>query len=199
MTAVFQRRNQFQPAQWNQLTRVSEDPATVRVDENQSQQPGAYATNNFYRPCETETAYANNMHELMHQYRVTSPNQCYIPVDTQMRYAPLTNQGEIYQLFTRPYNAVPYMGSGQNSGANKDLESRLIMGESTTTYKACEPLSEATINRFQCLPDYGNPQRVSHVIPPFLWGGENSRDHVRRVNYERFCANLRNKRLANKK
>jgi len=188
-----------QTAQWNQLTRVGEDPCTVRVDEAQSQLPGSYFTNNFFRPCETEQQYAGNMTELLHQYKVYSPDQCHIPVDSQLRHSPLTNQREIYQLFTRPYNAVPYMGAGQNSGCNKDLESRLIMGENTTTYKACESLSEATIDRFQCLPDYGNPQRVTHVIPPFLRQGENTRDYIRRVGSDRFCTNLGNNRIVNRK
>lgn len=186
-------------AQWNQINNVREDPCARQVSETQSQLPGNYNTNNFFRPCETSKQYSAMMTEPLHQYKVYSPDNCHIPVDSQLRYAPLTNQGEIYQLFTRPYQSVPYMGAGQNSGCQRDLESRLIYSENTTTYKACEPLSEATVDRFQCLPDYGNPQRINHVIEPWVRAGENTRDYVRRVNYDKFCTNLGNNRIVNRK
>jgi hypothetical protein len=186
-------------SQWNQLNNIRQDPCTRTIDERQSQQAGAYNTSNFLRPCETNKQYSANMTEPIHQYKVYQPSQCHIPVDTQLRFSPLTNQGEIYQLLTRPYVSVPYMGAGQNNSCLRDVESRLIFGDSTTTYKPCEPLSEVTVDRFQCLPDYGNPQRVEHVIPRFLWGGENTRDYVRRVTYDKKCRNSRNNRIVNKK
>jgi len=187
-----------QPAQWNQLNNLREDPCARQVDETQSQLPGAYLTSNFFRPCESSQEYSAHMTEPLHQYKVYGPDMCHIPVDSQFRYAPLTNQGEIHQLFTRPYQTVPYMGAGQNSGCNKDLESRLIYSEATSTNKPCQAVSEATIDRFQCLPDYGNPQRVVHTIEPWVRGGTNTRDYVRRVNYDKFCTNLGNKQIVNK-
>ena len=181
------------------MTNLREDPCARQIDEAQGQLAAHYYVNNFYRPCETNEEYSARLTEPMHQYKVYAPSMCHIPIDSQLRYAPLTNQGEIYQLFTRPYVSVPYMGAGQNSACNKDLESRLLFGESTTTYKACEPLSEATIDRYQCLPDYGNPQRVEHVVEPWIHGGENTRDYVRRVNHDRWCKNMENVRIANRR
>jgi hypothetical protein len=188
-----------QYAQWNQHTGVNDDRCTVKVGEAQSQRPNSFVTSNFYRPCETSGQYAINMTEPGHQYSVQGPSQCNIAVDSQLRYATMTNQGQMMkQMYTRPYVAVPYMGSGQNCAMNKDVESRLIYAEDTTQNKPCEYTSGATISRYLPLPDYGNPQRYTHVIPPWVNGGENSREYIRNVNFVKFCANKQNTKLANK-
>ena len=79
------------------------------------------------------------------------------------------------------------MGAGQRSTNEQDVESKLIMGLTTTDFRPCEGHTEATINRFYHLPEYGNPQRVKHVVEPWTRGGEHTRDYVRRVkcNYTR--------------
>jgi hypothetical protein len=198
MTKVLSGQYGRGPAQWNQLTNLNEDLCARTVSERQSQLPGSYVTSNFLRPCESPAQYSANMTEPLHQYKTYAPDACRISTDTQLRAGAPTNLGEIYQLFTRPYHGA-YMGAGTNSGCNRDLESRLLFGTPTTTYKACEPLSEVSINTFYSLPDYGNPQRVEHVIPPFPWGGIASRDAIRRINHDKFCKNQGNKRYANRK
>ena len=190
----------FQPvAQWNQITNINQDPCTRAGSETQSQLPGSYTTSNWLRPCETQKQYGVNMTEPIHQYKVYQPDACAIPVDSQLRVGTMTNGGEIYQLFTRPYLGA-YQGAGTNCGAGvqKDIESRLLFGTPTTTYKPCEPLSEVTINRFDCLPSFGNPQRVQHIVEPWVRGGEASRDYVRRVSYDKFCTNKCNRALLKK-
>ena len=131
-----------QPSQWNQITNVREDPCSRQVSETQSQLPNNYVTNNFFRPCQSQQQYAATMSEPFHQSAVYQPDNCHIPIDSQLRYAPLTNQGEIHQLFTRPYTGTPYMGAGTNSNCSRDLESRLIYSDSTQNKdKACNSSS----------------------------------------------------------
>jgi len=92
------------------------------------------------------------------------------------------------------------MGAGQASLGNKDIESELYHGLDTRggPRKACDVLSGVSIDRFECLPEYGNPQRVQHVVEPWIRGGDNTRDHVRRVNYERRLKNSKNSKVINK-
>ena len=182
---------------WNGITRVEEDLCAQSVGELESQLPGCYYTNNFFRWCESQNQYANLMTEPMHFYKVYR-NACRVDTDSVLRYADLTNKGEIYQLFSPVYKTVPYMGAGQRSLHNKDIEAQLQQGLTTTTYKSCEPTSGVFINRYQCLPDYGNPQRVEHTIEPWVRGGEYTRDYVRRVNYEKYCLNLQNNNIINR-
>lgn len=188
---------------WNQITRVGEDLCTQAIDEMQSQLPGYYYTNNFFRWCESQEQYANLMAEPAQFYKPYR-NACRVDTDSVLRYADLTNKGEIYQLFTKPYATVPYMGAGQRSLSNKELESQLQQGHTATIYKPCEPTSGVTYNRFQCLPDFGNPQMndpvtgLSRVIEPWVRGGEVTRDYVRRVNYEKHCLNRLNNNEINR-
>jgi len=190
------------PPIWNHITRVSEDPCTQRVDEMQSSLPGCYNTNNFFRYCESQNQYSNLMTEPGHFYK-TYRNACNIDTDSVLRNSELTNKGEIYNLYTRPYRQAPYKGAGSNSTNPelRDLESRLLQGHYDPTDKACERTSGITYNRMQCLPDYGNPQREIHVIQELVFPtrqGENTRDYVRRVNYEKACLNRANNNLVNR-
>lgn len=186
---------------WNNITNINEDPCTQRVDEMQSALPGCYHTNNFFRYCESQNQYSNLMTEPGHYYKPYR-NACQVDTDSVLRYADLTNKGEIYELYTRSYKQVPYMGAGSNS-TDPDLrvlESQILQGHATTNDKPCERTSGITYNRMHHLPDYGNPQRLVHVLEDLFWvrPGENTRDYVRRVNYEKACLNRVNNNIVNR-
>jgi len=183
---------------WNGLSRINEDPCTVKVDETQSQVPGCYNTNNFFRWSTTQKEYADYMMEPAH-YQKVYRDACSIDADSELRLAPPTNYGQIQQLYRAPYTTVPYMGAGSAPTANIGLESELMQGMTNTTFKSCEPTSGVTINRFQCLPDFGNPQKVERIVPVWVRGGENTRDFVRRVNYDKYCMNQANNNIVNRR
>jgi len=184
---------------WNGLSRLSQDYCAQTLEEKQSQEPGVYMISQpGWRWCETQKQYSQYMSEPVHWYKQYR-NACNVNQDSELRYSKLTNKGQVQQLMTRPYNTVPYMGSGQRSLNNKDIESRLIMGTPTTTYKSCEPTAGVSIDRFTPLPEYGNPQRIQHVLDPWSRSStSNTRDYVRRVNYQRRIENMKNNQRVNK-
>lgn len=172
---------------WNDQTRLRYDSETRKVYDNESKGPGMYSLGTpGLRGCESQNTYAQHMQEPLHwqkQYR--SP--CYVDQDSVLRHSSLTDRRFIHQLMTRPYLGVPYMGAGQNTSNYKDVESSLIQGLDTRggPRKACDVLSGVSVDRFECLPEYGNPQRVQHVVEPWIRGGANTRDYVRRVKYRK--------------
>lgn len=109
----------------------------------------------------------------------------------------LTNKRDLNQLYVRPYLGQ-YMGAGTASVKDEDLvlESVLRQGSSTKLRnKTSEPVQGAPLGRFECLPEFGNPQRLVHILsPPISIGGWQdrigapTRDYVRRVDYYRRCA-----------
>jgi hypothetical protein len=148
-----------------------------------------------YRWQETPEQYAELNSEPMH-YPKQYYNASAVKEENSLIYAPLTNMRYINQLLHRPYLGA-FMGVGQPSAHNKDTESELLMGLDTRggPRRACDVLSGVSIDRFFCLPEYGNPQRVQHIVPPWIRGGDNTRDYVRRVNYEAKCLNRKNNRI----
>lgn len=96
------------------------------------------------------------------------------------------------QLFTRPHVTVPYMGRGPG---NPYLETQLLPGEDTSQKRACNTLSEITINNmFTPLVDHlhDNVQNPDHIIPEdalagWTRGGNPSRLLVRDVSYLEKC------------
>lgn len=184
--------------EWNSLTRLSQDVCAQSLDEKQSQQPGLYHVQTpGYRWHESGKSYASLMSEPLHYYKVYR-NASEIDTNTSLTYSTLTNQKYINQLFTRPYLGN-FQGAGQRSLGNKDLETQLFYGLDTRggPRKACDVLSGVSIDRFECLPEYGNPQRVQHIIEPWVRGGDHTRDYVRRVNYEQQCLNRANDKAIN--
>lgn len=185
-------------AEWNSLTRLSQDICAQTLEEKQSQQPGLYKVQTpGYRWCESSNSYSQLMSEPTHYYKQYR-NACNVTKDNDLRFAPLTNRRYINQLFTRPY-AGSFQGAGQRSLNNKDVESQLIHGLDTRgwTLRSGDSLAGVSIDRFETLPEYGNPQRVQHVVEPWIRGGDNTRDYVRRVNYEKQCMNRKNNQIIN--
>lgn len=215
---------------WNGLNNLRDDLCAQNLYEYQSQLPGCYRTDNFFRWCETQDQYANLMTEPAQFYKPYR-NACKVDVESVLRNAELTNKGEIYQLFTKPYVTVPYMGAGsgvpntpvpigqgqaqnqqgiaagcmqtggataQSNGSLIALESQIQQGYITENKQACNPTSGVTINRFDCLPVHGNGQRVEHIIPAWVNGGENTRDYIRRIDYQKHCMNALNNNIINR-
>lgn len=186
---------------WHDQSRLKYDPCARKAYDAQSVGSGKYKVNtpgykwNEHSPAE----YAANMSEPIH-YQKQHRSAHHIDKDSELRYADLTDKRYIHQLMTRPYLGA-YMGAGQNSQNNKDVESELIQGLDTRggAQRSCDVLAGVSIDRFECLPEYGNPQRVQHIVEPWTRGGENTRDYVRRINYEAKCLNSQNNKLINKK
>jgi hypothetical protein len=173
---------------WHMKTNLKDDKCYVNLDDNESQEPGCYQTDNFYRLCDTSADYANLMSEPFLFYKPYR-SACRVNIESELRNAELTNMRQLYPLYTTPYLTVPYMGAGQNSLYNKEIESQLLQGLTAHSFKPCSPTSGVTINRFDCLPDYGNPQKVEHIIEPWNRSGDPTRDYIRRVNYTKACFN----------
>lgn len=177
--------------QWDDQTRLSGDRCAVAARDKVSTDIKDYRLETAgLRSCETQSQYAVHMSEPAH-YQAVYHSPCYVVAESELLHAPLTNPRVKNQLFQRPYLGA-YSGAGQRSLQNTDLESGLIYGNSTRTQKPCGDISEASIDRFQCLPEYGNPQRVQHIVEPWIRGGDATRDYVRRVNYEAHCLNSKN-------
>ena len=187
---------------WNHIGNIREDLCTQRIDEMQSALPGCYYTNNFFRACESQDQYSNLMTEPGHFYKPYR-NACQIDVESVLRNAELTNKGEIYNLYTRAIQQVPFKGAGQNSvnADLRELETQLIQGHTTQTgEKSCESTSGISQNRMMCLPSFGNPQRLANVIQPVSHRqGIPSRDLIRRIDYEKMCLNRENNNRINQR
>jgi len=138
-----------------------------------------------YYWCQSQKKYVKLLNDRGHfqkEYR----SGCHIDADSKLRYAELTDPNLINQLYTRPYVGC-YKGAGQRALTKNVLETHLLTGIDTRIRPACDVLADAYVDRFQYLPEYGNPQRVKHVIPAWHWGGTNTRDYVRRINYIKHC------------
>ena len=184
--------------EWNQITRVRQDSCTQTLSEKQSQKPGQYSILPLgYKWCESGKNYAHLMSEPAHQQKQYY-NGCNVDRDTETRNIPATNLRNIHQLYTRPYLGA-YKGAGMNTSNNKNLETEILSGWDSRgmTRRSCDVLSGVTIDRFHCLPEYGNPQRVQHVIESWIRGGDNTRDYVRRINYEAKIKNKKTTKIAN--
>ena len=189
---------------WNYEGRVDRDCCAVTLDEKEAQRPGFYQLSGYDPYCDSACNYADRMSEIMHFQKQYRNAYCYVDNDSDLRYSELSNLREINQLFTRPYKGQ-FMGAGTRSLDNKDIESALQQGILTNLReKPCEVTRETTFYRYQCLPEFGNPQREKHIIPPpvsvggWIRGGDNTRDHVRIVDYHRRCLNKVNNLAVNK-
>lgn len=185
---------------WNQLGNLREDRCAQSIQEYESRGPGCYETWNFYRWSTTPEQYSSYMQEPAHYQKVYA-DACSIDAESDLKMAPLTNMRQIQQLYTPPYQTVPYMGAGAAS-FQVDLESELQQGQLGTYFNACDSTSQQTLDRFECLPNYLNPQRIEHIMFPSVTGlvvGLPTRDFVRSINYNKYCQNqLNNVELFNR-
>jgi len=189
---------------WNYEGRLQRDCGAVTLDEKESQRPGYYQLSGYDPQAQHSDNYANRMNEIMHFQKVYRNSYNYVDDESDLIYAELSNLRELNQLFTRPYAGF-FSGPGQPSLDNKELESALQQGLLTNLrQKPCEVTRGTSFYRYQCLPEFGNPQRVQHIIPPpvevggWIRGGDNTRDYVRRVDYQKRCLNKVNNNIVNK-
>lgn len=170
----------------NQLTSLRQDPSVVMVDEYQSMQPASYLLTDFYqdRWCDSRQDYANRIGQQPMLFYKPYENSCAVSDSTKLRIGTMTNKRYINQLTARPFVGPANQESGRtNNSKNIDTSTKLRHGVATTTYKPIEKTSGISIDRFDCLPEYGNPQRVEHVIEGWVRGGEHTRDVIRRQDY----------------
>ncbi len=189
---------------WNYEDNIRRDNCAITLDEKESQRPGYYQLSGFDPQAQHADNYANRMNEIMHFQKTYRNSHNYVDDESQLIYSDLSNLRQINQLFTRPYVGF-YSGPGQPSLDNKDLESALQQGLLTNMrQKPCQVTRGTTFYRYQCLPEFGNPQREQHIIPPpvelggWIRGGDATRDYVRRVDFSRRFQNKINDNLVNK-
>ena len=179
-------------------TRLSYDKCSKTSSENQSQGPGDYSVSNHYAcscraPQTSQIAYNQPVVNFRDGYGVSGMKGCTIDQDSLMRNGQLlTNLRCKNQLFSRPYLTVPYMGRGTGDPC---YEGNILAGEDTSQARACNTLSEVTINNsfyplVPCLQE--NIQNPIHLIPEvaqhgWIRGGIPSRQWVKNVDYQVKC------------
>lgn len=186
---------------WDQETRVGRDCCTVTLEEKESQLPGYYQLSGY------DPTYHNpkqSIGEPTHFSKHQDSTLLHSNEESKLIFSNLSNLKEINQLFARPYKGF-FMGAGTRSLGNKDIETALQQGVLTNLRdKPCQVTRGTSLFRFDCLPEFGNPQRVQHVVEPpvklggWIRGGDNTRDHVRRVDYHRRCMNKTNNLVVHK-
>lgn len=180
-------------SQWNKSGRLFYDKCAESAYYTQSKGPGSYMLNTpGLKPSDKISEYADKIDDHRAHQQKQYRSLAHVDEETKMR-PKLTNANVINELHTRPYLGA-YAGAGQRSLHKIDEESALIMGLDTrgTPLKACDVNAGSTAYRFEYLPEYGNPQRVQHVVEPWIRGGESTRDYVRRINYDATKAHMRN-------
>lgn len=146
-----------------------------------SQKAGMYSYN-AYTPNLTTDNYTGN---LMFNPRPTND------FNLQSTRPETTNYGDnrVLEMNVRPYVGF-FCGAGAGSTQYSDIATESILRQGITTKLPCQGRDANTADisgyQFNCLPEYGNPQKVEHIIPPpkskggWVRGGENTRDYVRR-------------------
>jgi hypothetical protein len=179
----------------NNKTNKHDDTCYVNVQARQSMGPGEYRVRNHYdceclAPDTTQTATNNVMMFFTNGHDVGS---CVIDDHTKLRVGATRKFPRCpTQLYTRPYNTVPYMGRGPG---NMVLESQLAPGEDTTVKRSCNTLSGVNIPHYftPLVPhmEYNvqNPEHIVQEVVDSNWirGGSNSRLVVRDADYLHRC------------
>lgn len=184
---------------WDDQTRLRYDKCARVAYDKQSMNMGHHIVGTpGWRQGESQLEYSRYMCEPTH-YQKVYRNAHNVNQESDLIQSALTDPKMIHQLCARPYLGA-YMGAGQNTSSHKNIESELIHSLDTRggPRRACDVLSGVSIDRFECLPEYGNPQRVQHIVEPWIRGGDNSRDHVRKVNYKLRLKNAHNSHAINK-
>lgn len=184
--------------QWDHLGHLRQDTDTVTYEEKESQRPGQYQLSEYDPSHQNVTDYTNRMKEPTHYQKTYANSFSYVDDESYLWLSELNNLRYRNQLYTRPYAGF-YCGPGQPSLDQKDLESTLQQGLLTNLrQKPCEASRGKSMYRFTHLPEFGNPQREEHVVVPpehlggWIRGGAPTRDYVRRIDYQRRCANQLN-------
>jgi hypothetical protein len=170
----------------NYESRLKRDHSAITIDEDQSQQPGDYKLKTHYQECRTPKQHVNSVTEVKHFIKQYPNNICHANVESDLWQSELTNKRYINQLYHRPY-VGSYMGAGANNSEFKNIESKLLQKNLTNPrMKSCEEHRTASVHEhtWDFLPEYGNPQRVEHIIHPIPRGGYITRNDVHRYDYD---------------
>lgn len=166
--------------------RIKRDCADVSLTEYQATQTGQYQLSGFDPTPQTDSQYSSVLSALTKSQKVTNAGP-FVSQENNLIYSQVNHFKGNQQLMTRPYVGM-FAGAGSPSIDNKELETALFQGDLTNLrQKPCQVTRDTTLYRYQYLPEFGNPQRVQHIIPPPLgiggWvrGGDATRDYVRRV------------------
>lgn len=195
--------NNYSVLPFEQQTRIKNDSCSVENYLHQSTKPGNYVIRNFHAcGCEATKPFSLSLSQPTVSFRDgngwTSMKGCNIDKDSKFRNSKttLTNRRVINQLFSRPYNSVPYMGRGV---VNAGHELGILTGQDTfQTYQNnyVQDITEGSFMDYTQTPMIPhiakNIQRTSHIIPEdagdqFVRYGIPSRTAVRDQNYSQRC------------
>ena len=174
---------------FNDQTSLRQDKNVVTVDQYQSMVAAKYNTQNFHPDASSsDLKYDQHMgNHLMVTHDRLHDNHHAIKDSTDLRHGHATNKRYINQVSHRSHIAHATQSAGiiNNGSINPDLSSDMRYGKATTTFKPVERTFWSPICRFDILPEFGNPQRLEHVMQP--WGGvtgEATRVTIRRMDHE---------------
>lgn len=178
--------------------RLKYDPCFVRVETKQSIQPCHYQLDGYDPTLQNREDYINQINNRIHFQKVYHNTHDYVTPENKLIYSDLTNKRNIHQLYTTPYVGW-YQGAGTPSTTEQSLESALQQSVSTRSHqKPCDCCADIFSYRDMYLPEFGNPQRIQVIEPPpprlggWFRNGNNTRDYVRRIDYQRRCKNEMN-------
>jgi len=173
---------------FNKQSSLRQDKNVVTVDQYQSMVAGKYNIQNYSPDTNCDLMYDQYMgNHVMITHDRHHDNHCAVNDSTDLRVGHATNKRYINQHSVRSHLAPATQSAGiiNNGSVNPDLSSDMRYGRATTTFKPIERTFWSPICRFDILPEFGNPQRVEHVMQP--WGGvtgEATRVTIRRMDHE---------------
>ena len=187
---------------WNQENRIKRDNCAIDVSQKESQKSGDYLLSGYDPQPQSNHQYASKLSEVMHFQKVYR-NQYYANEENSLIYPKLSNPKVVQQFFT-PIK-IGYKGPGTPSMNEKELESALQQGSMTRSFpnNKMEVYNDKFPN-YQFLHEFGNPQNITHILPPpselggWVRGGDHTRDHVRRVDGYRRYLNKTNNHYVNR-
>lgn len=166
---------------WDADNRLADDKCAIlsRLRDNESL--NAYR---FYDPYGRCTKSCTDRKQSLTGFASQHPNlrfqdgfgisPCEVDGDSKLKHeSKWTNAKERQQLPKRVFTSAPDLSRGEFYA---NTESVLISGQDTSSLKHCSKLAEVTYDRF--VPGV-DTQCAEHIIPPWTWGGDSSRDITR--------------------
>lgn len=174
------------------LSGLKDDQCYINTNNTDSMGPGKYQLSGYDNSYHNVNNYTSRLSNRTHYERVIADNTDYTDQESDLWFSKLSNLRNLHQLYTRPYAGF-FCGAGMPASFNKDVESSLMQGLLTNPRQhTYEPYRGESMYRYQYLPDYGNPQKEEHIIPVYwVRGGDNTRDYVRRVDYQQRCKDMK--------
>ena len=192
---------------FNKISRIGFDNGFNRAKTQENYQQHDYNVFNNYTMCDKRKQYANNMgNDVTLNYRVYGPDGCYVPTEDYVRMYYNTNPRIKKQLFANPYLTTPFVGRYVKFDERSkvpmisNIESRLKISETIRDKKPCQPQFDVKYTdidglpfaRYETLHSFVNPQIVQRIIYPWTRAGDDTRDFVKSVSYEKNIMNQLN-------